>query len=142
MNIEFFVPGVPVPKGSFTPVRRGKYNILLNGGSAEAHERHLDWAHRVAFYGAAWMRAHGVTVLLDEPLMADVTFYLPRPKSVPKRRIHPAVKPDGDKLLRGIFDPLKGVIYREDSRIVGGSWAKVYADEQTPPGALVRLWTV
>jgi len=75
-------------------------------------------------------------------MCVDVTFYMPRPKSVPRTRIHCAVKPDVDKCLRGIFDPLKGILISEDSRIVGGSFKKVYADAESPAGALIRIWSV
>jgi Holliday junction resolvase RusA-like endonuclease len=141
LNVELMIPGIAEPKGSFTAVRRGRFNILLNGGNSAAHERHKDWAHRVAHYAKATVAANAILSPCDEPMCFDVTFYLPRPKSAAKRT-HCAVKPDIDKLLRAVFDPLKDILITEDSRFVGGSVKKVYADEANPPGCWVRIWSV
>jgi hypothetical protein len=35
-----------------------------------------------------------------------------------------------------------GIVFTEDSRIVSLSGRKVYADADSPPGALIRIWTV
>lgn len=140
--MEFMVPGIPIPKGSFSVARRGKFNILLPGKTSKAIEAHKDWAHRVGFYAAAMMRAMGSSAPLDAPCALDLTFYLPRPKSVSKRRVHVAVKPDIDKLARGAIDPLIGIVIVEDSRIVELVARKVYADDENPPGVYIRLWSV
>jgi Holliday junction resolvase RusA-like endonuclease len=142
VNIEIMVPGIPEPKGSFTPVRRGKFNILLNGGNSAAHERHKDWAHRVKHYATSTMRAIGSPAPCNEPCVVDLTFYMPRPRSVSKRRVHVAVKPDLDKLIRGAMDPLVGIVISEDSRVVEYVARKVYADAENPPGAWIRIWSV
>lgn len=54
----------------------------------------------------------------DTPLLVDVTFYLPRPKSLPKRVQYPIKKPDDDNLMRPLQNALQGVVYDTDSRIV------------------------
>ncbi len=101
MNAEIMVPGIPEPKGSFTPVKRGKKIFLMDGRDGKTHERRKDWKHRVAFFGAAYMRANHVLLPCNEPMAMDLTFYMPRPKSISKRRVHCSVKPDIDKLARG-----------------------------------------
>lgn len=45
------------------------------------------------------------------------TFYFAPVKNSPKIRIHPAVKPDIDKLCRCIFDALTGVLYVDDGQV-------------------------
>lgn len=42
----------------------------------------------------------------------------------------------------GVFDPIKGVLFSDDSRLVQITARKVYADDESPPGARVRLWSV
>jgi Holliday junction resolvase RusA-like endonuclease len=89
---------------------------------------------------------------LDRPLFIRCRFYLPRPKR-PRWEL-PAVKPDGDKLLRAIQDALTdtperttrgkrprtipaqpGVVV-DDSRFVSGTYTKYYSDA---PGASITI---
>jgi len=82
------------------------------------------------------------------PVEVEIQFYLPRPKSHYRKRLHgqttlrpdvPAMvptKPDGDKLLRCCWDALIGVCFKDDSQIVRWSGAKYYADPH-PVGARI-----
>ena len=67
------------------------------------------------------------------PVLLDLTFVLPRPKSLPKRVSYHLKKPDVDKLARCVLDGLTGVVYRDDSQVVTVSAHKRYqkAGEQT-----------
>ena len=85
-------------------------------------------------------------VLLDGPLQARITFWLPRPKKHyrangelrPDAPTYVAVKPDNDKLQRSTFDALTqaGVIV-DDARIVDVRAIELYADGS--PGAHIRI---
>jgi len=115
---EFTVWGIPAPKGSksafsghrkdgshFTAVREGKT------------DRQKDWARRIEEVVQAMAEAGARPV--DGPLVLDVVFYLPRPKTAPKtRRTYPAVRPDVSKYLRAIEDPMSGVLIHDDGQIV------------------------
>jgi len=136
------VPGVPEPKGSVKLIRRGAHNVPIMGGSFAGHERLKEWAFRVASYARRAMAVNAILEPQDGPLAVDVTFYLPRPQSAPKRRIHALTRPDLDKLLRGALDPLKGIVIVEDSRIVSASCRKLYAGPDDPPGATIHVWSV
>lgn len=135
------VPGDPQPKGSFHVQRRGTKVWAVPGSNANMKNRMDAWAHVIKTYAAATMRANGLSGTVDGPLAADLTFYLARPKSAPKR-LHCAVKPDLDKLVRAAIDPLVGLAISEDSRIVSLSARKVYADDENPPGAFIHVWSV
>lgn len=141
MNAEIIVPGVPEPKGSKHLARRGNKIWMMDGGSGAAHRRLEEWAFRVKSYAERSARVNELGAPADGPVAADLTFYMPRPKSAAKR-VHCAVKPDLDKLCRGAIDPLMGVLMTEDSRIVSLSARKVYADDENPPGASIRIWSV
>lgn len=141
MNIEIVVPGVPEPKGSYHMQRRGGKSWIVPGSNANMKNRMDEWAFRVKSYASRSAHANAILRPADGPLAADVTFYMPRPK-IAAKRIHCAVRPDLDKLFRGVFDPLIGVLLTEDSRIVSLSGRKVYADADNPPGAHIRVWSV
>ena len=63
----------------------------------------------------------------------DVTFYVPRPKSV--TREYPEVKPDADKLLRCTLDALTGIAYRDDAQVIAPHPTKLYANDGQPGAA-------
>jgi Holliday junction resolvase RusA-like endonuclease len=82
---------------------------------------------------------------INGPVVAEIVFTWPKPKSAPKkRRTWPDRTPDLDKLLRSTFDGLttSGVI-EDDARIVHVTASKVFpneaADALDVPGAVIRL---
>jgi len=84
-----------------------------------------DWQHLVASAAQNYRPVQ----LYDGAVAVKMKFYLYRPKSVSeKKRPHPTVKPDIDKLVRSILDALKGVIYTEDARVCSIEAEKYYDD--------------
>ena len=135
-SFSFFVPGEPITEGSTRAFASGQRVVVTHDRGASLT------AWRLAVKDAALKAAReaGWETRYDGPVRVTVTFYLPRPKSVPESRYWPHVKPDLDKLLRAIGDALApyrqvGVL-REDSRIVEWTARKLY--DQTP-GAWVRV---
>lgn len=63
----------------------------------------------------------------DAPLMVELRFHLPRPKSLPRRQVHHVKKPDLDKLARGAIDAMIGVVFHDDSQVVQILAHKEYA---------------
>lgn len=53
----------------------------------------------------------------ETPVEVTMNFYFMRPKSA-KKRLGMTVKPDGDKLVRAIFDAITGVLIEDDSQVV------------------------
>ena len=141
MIINFFVPGIPQPGGS----KRGFYipkikRVVIT----DANEKKVKpWRQSVV----AACREVYAGELLTGPLTLSITFQMPRPKghygsgknaavlraSAPK---HPTSKPDRTKLLRALEDALNGVLWKDDTQIVGGEIQKCYHDR---PGALVEV---
>lgn len=68
---------------------------------------------------------------------------VPRPASVPvKKRKHPSVKPDLDKMIRAILDGLKEAgVYRDDGQVVKIWAVKQYAGDTADlaPGAWITV---
>jgi Holliday junction resolvase RusA-like endonuclease len=135
--------GTPVPKGSMKLVTKGKGGRplprpLMVADSSHALER---WSIQVA--GAALVACMGKPRPLlaeDAPLLVAVEFRLERPASVTvRKRAEPSVKPDLDKLVRATLDPLQGLVFAEDSRIVATLSRKRYALPGEGPGATVHV---
>lgn len=62
------------------------------------------------------------------PVCLHFAFYFRKPESTPKKRAHPVVKPDLDKLARATMDALTGVVFHDDAQVVELSCAKFYGD--------------
>lgn len=139
--ITFTVYGEPVPKGSKSAfaIRKGG---VLTGKVAMVEgnkKRQSEWKARV--HTAAQLAAGNGAQLFDGPVHLAVHFWLTKPVSAPKRRrTWPIRKPDIDKLLRGLLDPLTGVLLADDARIVSLQATKDYVADGGRPGADVVLW--
>lgn len=123
--IAFFIAGNPAPKGSLVAVQKGVY--------LESNRARLNpWLTAIRSVATGLQKDIGT---LDGGLFVEVVFYLPRPKTV--TRLVPNVKPDLDKLCRGLLDGLKGFI-SDDARVVRLNAVKIYADHHLP-GAHVQI---
>lgn len=124
--IHAFIPGTPVPQGS-VDVYRG-HIVAVKPALRE-------WRNRIR---ASTMARHDGPPM-DGPLNVSLVFQLVPPKK--PRWWAPAVKPDGDKLCRAVFDALsttknqRGVI-TDDARIVHFDVTKTY---HHTPGVYITI---
>lgn len=132
--VAFVVYGIPAPKGSKRafPIHRGKGRGRRFTGKVamveSAGERLKDWAR--AINDVVQGLAESGTPKFEGPLELTVRFFLPKPKSAPKRRqTWPVKKPDLDKLLRALCDPLTGVLIHDDAQFIELHASKHYADD-------------
>ena len=142
--ISFYVCGDPSPKGSKTAVVRGGRAVLLYGRTAGARAKYATWRDSVAMYARIAMNVghDEKQAPLDGPLSIEVVFYLPRPKNETKAqraRTWHTVRPDVDKLLRAVLDPLSGVVITDDARIALVRVEKLYAPQPHYMGAQITV---
>jgi Holliday junction resolvase RusA-like endonuclease len=76
--------------------------------------------------------------LLLEGVRLSLAFYLPRPKSLPKRATAHTKAPDLDKLVRSCCDALSQIVFRDDSQVCELVAVKHYAAAGEPPH--VQIW--
>jgi Holliday junction resolvase RusA-like endonuclease len=69
---------------------------------------------------------HEVFAPREIPVRVAITFVFEKPKTAPKGRTRPVVKPDIDKLTRACMDALTGVLYDDDSQVVDDEHHKIY----------------
>lgn len=134
--IRFTVDGVPAPQGSkVAGVKKNGKAFLYDQGAAKLKS----WRELVSDAGAKAMDGRSP---LDGPLFCDITFWLPKPAKS-KFPDFPAVKPDGDKLVRSVFDALKlAEVIADDARIIEHHARKRWELAPGMPGAaiLVMSW--
>jgi Holliday junction resolvase RusA-like endonuclease len=143
--VRLTVIGVPVPQGSKTahPFRRkdGSLGVAVHeGGKAAALK---DWRRAIADAARGyWPRqGAGMGIPISGPVFMHVTFYLPRPKSSPKKRTLPDSKPDLSKLIRAVEDALSKIAYEDDARITDIVAHKQFAVDR-PPGVEIEISSV
>lgn len=132
-RLTFRVPGVPLSKGSW---RTMPHAVTGRQISLPDNPKLNVWQNRIALVAQTeWSGAP-----IDEAVYIELLFDFVRPKSVSaKKRQYPSVTPDLDKLERGVFDALEGIVYTQDSRIVSSAANKRYADT---PGVTITVGTM
>jgi Holliday junction resolvase RusA-like endonuclease len=148
--LDIWVPGKAQPKGSktFIPVGKGDNKRMLVIESADMGKRTKggrtgknalkDWSSLVAqAAGASW----GDRPPLDEAVHVVVEFRLARPSSYRVGDSYLRTKPDADKVMRGVLDPLQAAgVLREDSRVVSPWPIKRLCEKGEEAGVRIRVW--
>jgi Holliday junction resolvase RusA-like endonuclease len=116
------VMGVPIPKGS----TKAFYIAKLGRAITTADNRRSGpWQESVV---DAAQKAIGDAPPLEGALVLTLRFYLPRPKTAPKRVVDATKKPDLDKLVRCVKDGLtRAGLYRDDAQVVATVASKHFA---------------
>ena len=133
-TVTFEVLGVAQQKGSmraFMP-KGACYPVVTHDNRKPEWKT---WVHLIA--EGAQQASNGV--LLDGPVTLDVAFFLPRPKSLPKRVVWQTKHPDLDKLVRTVNDALIGVLFHDDAQVVEIRASKAYATGNAAPRALITV---
>jgi crossover junction endodeoxyribonuclease RusA len=135
--LVFRVLGVPRAKGSMrafvTP--RGRAHLV------DSNRYLKSWAAGIAT-GAQLALADlppADRALVVGAVRLTLRFALPRPKRLARHVAPHITKPDLDKLVRGIFDALTGIRWRDDAQVVELLATKRYAARDEPPHVDVRV---
>lgn len=141
MNLEFFVPGLPITQGSkraFVNKYTGRAQLMEDAARLKPWRACVSMAASQALNS----RPH-----ITGPVRVRLQFLFPRPKShYGTGRNHatlkataqplPTGKPDLDKLQRAVFDALTHVVWVDDSLVTEVFAIKRYNPE---PGVLVAI---
>lgn len=144
--IEFTVRGNPIPKGSlraFMPRRKVGDRLVPTGHPVVVADNAKSLTPWLSAVKSAASTVMGDRDVLRGPVGLIVTFVLSRPRShygarglLPSAPAYPVVKPDWDKLARGICDAMTGVVYADDNQIVTVALRKIYGET---PGVRVGV---
>jgi crossover junction endodeoxyribonuclease RusA len=124
------VRGIPAPQGSKRHVG--------NGRMVESSKAVGPWREAVR---AETQQAMNHTVPSEGPVAVFINFYLPRPKSLPRKTTHHIKQPDLDKLARAVLDGLTaGGAWLDDAQVVRLQAQKNYAGGGGPAaGAVIEI---
>jgi len=90
------------------------------------------WQQLVAEGASSALQGFEPAEQLEGPVQLRVNFYLPRPKSLPKKVNSHLKKPDLDKLVRAVKDALTRVVWKDDSQVIELMASKAYATSAAP----------
>lgn len=148
MNADaVFVPGKPAPQGSkmARPIYKGRGEAKEFTGKVaqvESSKPGLEaWRAdvRAAFVVDGQPR---IRFAKGEPVSMRLTFVMPRPVGMSKRKPTPphTKRPDVDKLLRAVLDALTSAgVLADDCQVVEQYAVKRTAELDETPGCLIHL---
>jgi crossover junction endodeoxyribonuclease RusA len=127
MSIRIEVRGTPAPQGSKRHVGGGR---MIEQSKAVG-----PWREAVR---AETQRVMEHFVPFGGPVTVILVFYLPRPRTLPRKIVLPFKRPDLDKLIRAVLDGLTdGGLWNDDGQVQTITAQKFYATAADPPGAIV-----
>lgn len=131
-EVHFRVLGIPQPKGS----TKAFYNRKIGRVFVTSTNANLKpWE---ACVRAAASEAWGKPPTADAVLVGiDFTFVRPRSVTV-KKRPYLTVKPDLDKLIRGLLDGLTGVVFVDDAQVIG-VWAAKHCGDTPSADVTIQV---
>lgn len=141
-SINFHVPTEPIPQGSMSGACSTKADgtplVIFKADNPRLHA-FRDLVGLFARNARSMAGVHEVFAGPEIPVRVSITFVFEKPKSAPKRRTRPTVKPDIDKLTRACMDALTGILYHDDAQVVDDEHHKIYG---TPEGVFICVQIV
>lgn len=119
------------------PAAQGSKRHVGNGRVIEMSRAVGPWREAVR---AEVQRAMAGCLPFDGPVAVWLSFWLPRPKSLPRRVLRPAKRPDLDKLARAVLDGLTaGGAWHDDGQVVKLVAVKRFAAGRDKPGCTIQV---
>jgi Holliday junction resolvase RusA-like endonuclease len=127
--IKLFIPILPM--GAVRTTQKQKF-------VDERAKRYRTYKQQIAIL----VRRHLKTPT-EKPVMVDITFYMPIPTSWSRKKkeknngaVHKS-KPDIDNLIKGLFDSLNKISWKDDNQVYEVHSKKVYSFN---PGIGFEIW--
>ena len=115
ISAQFFVTGRPVPQGSLK---------FINGHAIHVRAQDLAlWRANIARIAKSLQLE-----MATEGVELHLTFVMHKPKTVTRKE--PYIRPDIDKLARGVLDALTDVLYADDQQVIKLTAIKQYGDTE------------
>ncbi len=137
MTIKFTIHGEAVAKGRAKAARMGGFIKMYTPAKTVNYEKRVAEAAKTAMAGLN---------PLVGAVMLSVKIYreIPKSWSLKKQReaalgfVYPTSKPDTSNIVKAIEDGSNGILWKDDSQVVGIIASKAYGT----PRADVEVWTV
>lgn len=138
--------GEPVTQGDHAVGfrRRGRRQVFIRHANGKRLD---DWRTIIGWQFKNIMTKVGNTQVITGAVGVALDFVYPHPKNHYTKNGKQSSKyatlktspPDGDKLMRAVFDALTNIAYQDDKDIVVGRFTKTYQDV-AKPGVVIRVY--
>lgn len=126
LNISFEIPGLPVGKGRPRFARRGNFVSTYTDSKTASYENLVKIKAQEVMAGR---------VAIAGPVQVSVGIWVTPPASWSQKKqrmaldnkILPTSKPDIDNVIKGIFDAMNDIVWRDDKQVVNVSAYKLYS---------------
>lgn len=126
-TVAFVVPGTPVGKGRPKFARRGNFVTTYTPEKTASYENLVKVKAEEAMNGRP---------AIDGPVAVEISLYVTPPASWSQKkqreamegRIYPTSKPDVDNVVKGIFDAMNEIVFRDDKQAVDVVVRKRYSN--------------
>jgi len=138
MILQFSVVGVAQQMGSkraFTPKGWTRPIITDSNRNLKSWQQLVSQCASHAIQQLPIAERH----VLTDGVRLSIAFFLPRPKSLPRRVTAHTKAPDLDKFVRALQDALTAIVFRDDAQIVDLVAMKRYAAPGEPPHVDIRV---
>lgn len=134
--IAFVIPGTPVGKGRPRFARRGAFVSTYTDSKTASYENLVKVKAEEAMRGRP---------LLEGPVAVDICLYVTAPASWSGKKIsaalahqiRPTTKPDMDNVIKGIFDAMNEIVWKDDKQVCELKVVKIYSPVAS---ARVEAW--
>lgn len=125
-RISLCIIGKPIAKKRPRFARRGKFVTTYNDQETEEGRFILDLREELKQTGCPF------PIPASVPIWITLTFHMPIPKSMSKKarlsNVQHTVKPDLDNLIKFVKDCCNGIVWHDDSQVVGIKAVKEYME--------------
>jgi Holliday junction resolvase RusA-like endonuclease len=127
VSIFFVIPGTPVGKGRPKFARRGAFVQAYTPEKTASYENLVKLAAADAMKGAAPVEAH-VTVQMEIFITPPSSWSARKRADALSGKIQPTTKPDIDNVVKGVFDAMNDIVWKDDKQVTDLCVRKRYAD--------------
>lgn len=136
--IAFVIPGTPVGKGRPKFARRGNFVTTYTPEKTASYENLVKVKAQEAMRGRP---------MIEGPVAVQIALFVTPPASWPdkktrsalKHEIRPTTKPDMDNVIKGIFDAMNEIVWRDDKQVCELIVVKLYSPAAE---AKVEVWPI
>lgn len=125
--VAFTVPGAPVGKGRPKFARRGNFVTTYTPEKTASYENLVKMAAALAMDGRS-MYEGAVAVVMWLYVTPPASWSQKKQREALLNNILPTSKPDVDNVIKGIFDAMNEIVWKDDKQVVELTVKKRYSE--------------
>ena len=123
--ITFIVPGTPVGKGRPKFARRGNFVTAYTPEATASYENLVRVKAMEAMQGNPLMEGP-VECVIEIVVLPPASWSKKKQTAALEQQVFPTTKPDIDNVVKGIFDAMNDVVWKDDKQVVKLTVSKRY----------------